>query len=852
MNSNKATQILLSDYEEPAFWVESVDLFFRLDPTNTRVKSKIKFVINPKRVDGPHALELDGRMLKLISAEINDEKLNLGQIDINSEGLVVPHDIIPQESFTWACEVEINPEANTALEGLYISNGMYCTQCEAEGFRKITYYPDRPDVMALFNVTIESEHPTLLSNGNKISHGKWQDPWVKPAYLFALVAGDLVSFDDTFTTMNGRKVDLQIFVRNGDQSKCEYAMDALKRSMKWDEEIYKREYDLDLFMIVAVDDFNMGAMENKGLNIFNSKYVLASQETATDRDFELIEGIIAHEYFHNWTGNRITCKNWFQLCLKEGLTVFRDQQFSGDQRSHSVKRIEDVIQLRARQFREDAGPLAHPCRPEKYFEINNFYTSTVYEKGSEIIGMLKLLVGDKSYYQALELYFNRHDGEACTIEDWIKVFEDTCKIDLNQFKLWYTQSGTPKVSVKESYNNGTLELTFTQDLNPSKNRKDKLPQVIPIRAGFIGSNGKEILPEVVLNLHKKTQTFHFKANHKPVVSILRGFSAPIILDREIDIKNQIFLFKNDTDTFNKWEAGRNISIDLLISDINGHSFNSAPYLEILSNLIDDESLDPAYRSLLLTLPSQETIAQTIFDNGGIPDPDKILLALEKLELSIAKKLINQLTDLYRNLSIQSAHTTDAKAAGQRSLRNTALGYITKVDDGNTAFQQFKTANNMTEQLASLGFTIKSNKKNSCIEDFYTQWNSDALVLDKWFAIQILYSRQSDVLKIAKALSSHVDFNWKNPNRFRSLIGSFAMSPSAFHLKDGSGYEFVSDWLIKLDQINPQTAARMCGVFETWKRYDKSRQTLMTTQLRKIQAFDNLSKDSLEIVNKILE
>mgnify|MGYP006085434449 FL=1 len=495
MDSNKAMQILLSDYKEPAFWVESVDLHFQLSPTNTRVKSIIKFINNPKRSDTPHALELDGRMLKLISAEINGKKLNLNQMTLHSEGLIISAEHIPQDSFTWTCEVEINPEGNTALEGLYISNGMYCTQCEAQGFRKITYYPDRPDVMALFNVTIDSKHPTLLSNGNKISHGKWQDPWVKPAYLFALVAGDLVFFTDTFTTMNGRKIDLQIYVRDGDQSKCEYAMDALKRSMKWDEEVYKREYDLDLFMIVAVDDFNMGAMENKGLNIFNSKYVLASPETATDKDFELIEGIIAHEYFHNWTGNRITCKNWFQLCLKEGLTVFRDQQFSSDQRSHAVKRIEDVIQLRARQFREDAGPLAHPCRPEKYVEINNFYTSTVYEKGSEIIGMLKLLVGDIPYYKALDLYFNRHDGEACTIEDWIKVFEDSCEIDLTQFKLWYSQSGTPKVSVKEDFNDGIFELTLIQDQNPSINRKDKLPQVIPIRTGFIGLDGKEILPE---------------------------------------------------------------------------------------------------------------------------------------------------------------------------------------------------------------------------------------------------------------------------------------------------------------------------------------------------------------------
>ena len=851
MNSNKAKKILLSDYKEPAFWVESVDLDFKLSPTNTRVKSKIKFINNPKRSDAPHALELDGRMLKLISAEINGKKLSLDQMTLHSEGLIVSAEYIPQDNFTWTCEVEINPEGNTALEGLYISNGMYCTQCEAQGFRKITYYPDRPDVMALFNVTIDSKHPTLLSNGNKICHGKWQDPWVKPAYLFALVAGDLVSFDDTFTTMSGRKIDLQIHVRDGDQSKCEYAMDALKRSMKWDEEVYKREYDLDLFMIVAVDDFNMGAMENKGLNIFNSKYVLASPETATDRDFELIEGIIAHEYFHNWTGNRITCKNWFQLCLKEGLTVFRDQQFSSDQRSHAVKRIEDVIQLRARQFREDSGPLAHPCRPEKYVEINNFYTSTVYEKGSEIIGMLKLLVGDIRYYKALDLYFNRHDGEACTIEDWIKVFEDSCEIDLTQFKLWYSQSGTPKVTVKEDFNDGIFELTLIQDQNPSTNRKDKLPQVIPIKTGFIGLDGKEILPEIVLNLHNKKQTFQFKINQRPVVSLLRGFSAPVILDRKINIETQTFLFENDSDTFNKWEAGRNISIELLISNINKNPINSKPFLEILSKLIVDKSLDPAYLSLLLTLPSQETIAQTIFDSGNVPDPDEIFLALEDMERRIAKKLINQLTNLYEDLTIHTEYRPDAKSAGQRSLRNTVLKYITRIDGGKTAFQQFKTADNMTEQLSSLGLIISGNIKNSCAKDFYTQWHSDALVIDKWFAIQILSANPSNALNIVKELSSHADFNWRNPNRFRSVIGSFAMSPPAFHMKDGSGYEFVSDWIIKLDQINPQTAARMCGVFETWKRYDKKRQTLITTQLRKIQVSPKLSKDTLEIVNKIL-
>lgn len=852
MRQDEAPQILLSDYQEPAFWVETVDLFFKLDPTKTRVKSNIKFIANPNRIDGPHSLELDGRMLKLISAEIDNSEIDLNQININTEGLSISSEFIPQSGFTWTSEVEINPQSNTALEGLYISKGMYCTQCEAQGFRKITYYPDRPDVMALFNVTIESTLPTLLSNGNKMGHGKWQDPWVKPAYLFALVAGDLVFYEDTFITMSGRNVDLQIYVREGDQSKCEYAMDALKRSMKWDEEIYKREYDLDLFMIVAVDDFNMGAMENKGLNIFNSKYVLASQETATDRDFELIEGIIAHEYFHNWTGNRITCKNWFQLCLKEGLTVFRDQQFSADQRSHAVKRIEDVIQLRSRQFREDAGPLAHPCRPEKYVEINNFYTSTVYEKGSEIIGMLKLLVGDASYYKALELYFDRHDGQACTIEDWIKVFEDSCEIDLTQFKLWYSQSGTPKVTVKECYKDGVLELTLDQDQNPSLNRRNKLPQVIPIRTGFIGKSGLEILPEVILNLYKKSQTFYFKVNEKPIISLLRGFSAPIILEQKVNIENQTFLFKNDTDTFNKWEAGRNISIELLISEVNETTIDLLPYIEALSKIISDENLDLAYRSLLLTLPSQETIAQSMFERGIVPDPDKIFTAVTKLELCIAKNLNKQFINTYKNLTFQNSYTPDPRDAGQRSLRNASLKYITKLDSGKAALEQFKSADNMTEQLSALGLIIAADIKSDCIGDFYNQWRSDSLVIDKWFAIQITSAPPKKALEIVKKLSSHVDFNWKNPNRFRSLIGSFAMMPCSFHMADGSGYEFVANWLIKLDKVNPQTAARMCGVFETWKRYDKKRQILMTTQLRKIQTSNGLSKDAAEIVNKILK
>jgi len=750
--------------------------------------------------------------------------LKTDEVLLDAEGLTVPADLVPQDGFTWEAVVEINPQGNTALEGLYMSNGMYCTQCEAQGFRKITFYPDRPDVMALFNVTITGDAPVLLSNGNKIAHGEWQDPWVKPAYLFALVAGDLVSYDDTFTTMSGRKVDLQIFVRDGDQDKCAYAMDALKRSMKWDEEVYKREYDLDLFMIVAVDDFNMGAMENKGLNIFNSKYVLASPETATDRDFELIEGIIAHEYFHNWTGNRITCRDWFQLCLKEGLTVFRDQQFSGDQRSHAVKRIDDVLQLRARQFREDAGPLAHPCRPEEYIEINNFYTATVYEKGAEVIGMLKLLVDDSGYDKALDLYFDRHDGQACTIEHWIAVFEQACDIDLSQFKLWYSQSGTPKVTVSEAYDNGKLQITLTQDADPSVNRKGKKPQVIPVRTGFISADGTEILPETVLELREASQTFTFDAPEQPTLSLLRGFSAPVILDRDITPETRAFLFANDTDTFNKWEAGRDIAMELLVYKSNGKDPDVSSYVDALASLALDKTLDPAYRALLLGLPSQEAIAQAIVDKGGVPDPDAIYVARKDLGHSIAQALESDLPDLYHSMSVDGPYSPDAKDAGKRALRGAALGLINKLDGGEAALQQFADADNMTEQLSALALAIAAGVGEEAVAEFYEQWKSDTLVIDKWFAIQASSATPDVALQTVKSLADHPDFNWKNPNRFRSLIGPFAMSPAAFHAADGSGYAFIADWLIKLDAINPQTTARMCGVFETWKRYDKKRQT----------------------------
>ncbi len=844
----------LADYTAPAFWVETVNLDFALRPTATRVKSRISFAANSARAsEGPHDLRLDGRNLKLVEARINGRALAKDEVLLDTEGLSVPHDLVPQDGFVWEAEVEINPQANTALEGLYMSNGMYCTQCEAQGFRKITYYPDRPDVMAIFSVTIAGDAPVLLSNGNELARGEWHDPWPKPAYLFALVAGDLVSYDDRFTTISGREVDLRIFVRPGDEGKCAYAMDALKRSMRWDEEAYGREYDLDLFMIVAVDDFNMGAMENKGLNVFNSKYVLASPETATDQDYKLIEGIIAHEYFHNWTGNRITCRDWFQLCLKEGLTVFRDQQFSGDQRSHAVKRIEDVLQLRSRQFREDSGPLAHPVRPTEYIEINNFYTATVYEKGAEVIGMLKLLVGDEAYRRALDLYFDRHDGQACTIEDWIKVFEDATGRDLTQFALWYAQSGTPHLKVTDAFEDGIYSVTFEQTNPPTPGQSSKKPQVIPVRLGFLDHTGAEPLDEMLVELTGTKTTIRVEGfKEKPVPSILRGFSAPVILDRETTSAERAFLLAHDSDPFNKWEAGRAFATDLLAGMATGGNAIDGGFTDAMRTMALDGRLDPAFRSLALTLPSEDALAQAIRDRGQTPDPARIHQARSDLNRALADSMSDDLQGLYSAMRVEGPYTPDAKAAGKRSLRSAALSLITTREvNAATAGAQFAKANNMTEQLSALATLIRAGKGDEAVAAFYDQWKTDKLVIDKWFAIQAASLPPEIAMEKVKALSEHPDFDWKNPNRYRSLIGAFATNHAAFHRADGEGYRFVADWLIRLDPVNPQTTARLCGVFETWKRYDDTRQKLIRAQLKRIADTPDLSKDAAEIVGKIL-
>ncbi|RPE71068.1 aminopeptidase N [Pacificibacter maritimus] len=841
--------IFLKDYAEPHHWVDTVHLTFKLAPRATRVMSKIVFKPNEANTGD---LILNGEDLTLLSARINGAAIPHEQTDRH---LIVKQADLPDGPFTFEAEVEISPETNTALEGLYMSSGMYCTQCEAEGFRKITYYPDRPDVMGVFTVRVESDLPVMLSNGNPQASGEgwaeWHDPWPKPAYLFALVSGDLLAHSGQFTTMSGKTVDLNIYVRKGDEDKCAFGLQALIDSMRWDEQVYGREYDLDIFNIVAVDDFNMGAMENKGLNIFNSSCVLASAETSTDATFERVEGIIAHEYFHNWTGNRITCRDWFQLCLKEGLTVYRDQMFSGDMRSHAVKRIEEVLQLRARQFREDNGPLAHNVRPESFVEINNFYTATVYEKGAEIIGMLRRLIGDEAYYKGCNLYFERHDGQAVTIEDWIKAFEDVTGRDLTHFQQWYSQAGTPRLSVTESWADGSLTLTFTQSTPPTPGQDDKRPQVLPIMIGLIAPDGSEVVPNTVLEMTESTQSFTFdNLAERPVTSILRDFSAPVILQRDIDAKTRAFLLAHDTDPFNVWEMGRMLAKDTLVAMITEGTPPTTDYLDALKTMLSDETKDPAFRALCLALPSQDDIAQTLFDAGTTPDPMAIYEQREELRHILASFLQDILPDLY-DKNDAGAFKPDAEGSGKRALRMAVLSLLTLNDQGKAAQKLFETADNMTEQAGALMALLSAGIGQEELASFYAQWFHDRLVMDKWFMMQIAVAAPLEAAHIAQNLTHHSDFDMKNPNRFRAVFGALQGNHGGFHAPDGAAYKLLADWLIKLDPLNPQTTARMCGAFETWKRYDADRQSMIKDQLKRILGTPNLSGDTTEMVTRIL-
>ncbi|MBC9245917.1 aminopeptidase N [Paracoccus sp. 11-3] len=848
----------LADYRPYPFILSETRLDFTLVPDATRVKAILSFA--PRDSGQSQDLVLDGgEEVKLISLTIDGHEPDPAHVTRQDETLTIAATALPDAPFTVETEVEINPMANTTFEGLYMSGGMFCTQCEAQGFRHITFYPDRPDVMTTFRVGIHSDQNVLLSNGNLIGQKEcgteWYDPWPKPSYLFALVAGNLVAISDSFTTLSGRKVDLNVWVRPGDEDRADFAMESLIRSMKWDEEAYGREYDLEVFNIVAVDDFNMGAMENKGLNIFNSKLVLASPETATDGDYERIEGVIGHEYFHNWTGNRITCRDWFQLCLKEGLTVFRDQQFTSDMRSAPVKRIMDVQTLRARQFREDAGPLAHPPRPDHYEEINNFYTATVYEKGAEVIGMLKRLIGDDSYRQALDLYFDRHDGDAATIEDWLNVFQDATGRDLTQFKHWYTDAGTPHLNMVEEWSEttagGTLTLTFTQNTPPTPGQPDKPARVIPIAVGLIGPNGDEVLPTQILEMTQASQGFSFEGlGARPVVSALRDFSAPVILTRNIDDDTRAFLLANDPNPFARWEAGRELAIAALVALSQGQPGGDS-YVKAIGQLIADDDADPAFRALCLNLPGDEEIATRLSTLGIEPDPDAIYQARQDLARRIAETHQDLLARIYDSMQVSGAYSPDAEPSAKRALRIAALSLLNRIDGGERAEILFGTATNMTERMAALTCLIRRGRGQTALQILLEQFGDNRLVMDKWFSVQPMAAPPESAVATARELAQRSDFDWKNPNRYRALIGGLSANHAAFHARDGSGYNFVAEWIMKMDPVNPQIAARMSSVFETWPRYDTVRRAKALVALEQIAAVAGLSRNTREMVSRMI-
>jgi aminopeptidase N len=845
--------IRLADYTPPSHTVERVDLTFRLHPTDTRVTARIRFA--PARPGAD--LRLDGEGLELIRAAIDGRAV---QVQPDATGLTLPAAILPDGPFDLETEVQIDPAGNTALEGLYLSNGMFCTQCEAEGFRRITFYPDRPDVMAPYRVRIESDLPVLLSNGNPVASGpdwaEWDDPHPKPSYLFGLVAGDLVATHDRFTTASGRVVDLGIWVRAGDQDKTAFAMDALKRSMAWDEAVYGREYDLDVFNIVAVDDFNMGAMENKGLNIFNSKYVLASPQTATDSFYAAIERIVAHEYFHNWTGNRITCRDWFQLSLKEGLTVYRDQQFMADTRGAAVQRIGAIQTLRARQYVEDAGPLAHPVRPAEYQEINNFYTATVYEKGAEVIRMLALLVGEGTYRRALDLYFDRHDGQACTIEDWLAVFQDASGRDLSQFKLWYEQAGTPRLSVTEDWDGETLRLTFAQTLPPTPGQPQKAPQVIPIAMGLIGADGTEVAPTQVLALDRPQVTVAFKGlAARPTPSLMRGGSAPVVLDHQPQPGALAHLMAHDTDPVARWDAGHRLALSSMAAMVLHGAAPDEGWIAAHAPFLHENGHDPSFRALMLSLPGDEALAAHLADmpqsGGHAPDPARILVARNTALAALATRFQTEFRVLVQDLTAPVPFSPDAASAGRRSLRNTALGYLSRTDGGRAARAAFAAADNMTDKMAALGALLRIGEGEAELAEFHARWRGDRLVMDGWFQMQALLAPPDTAAETTARLAAHPDFDWTNPNRFRALFGGFAANHAGFHRADGVGYDLMADWLIRLDERNPQFAARMSTAFESWRRYDPARQAQMRAALTRVAERPGLSRDMAEMTGRML-
>jgi len=864
--------VFLKDYQVPPYLIDQVEMTFELREQGTRVHSRLGVRRNPAADTTEDTLRLDGEGLRHQWLEINGRRLNDDEFLLEGDGLRL---FSVPEQFELASEVIIEPENNTALEGLYRSNTMFCTQCEAEGFRKITWFLDRPDVMARFRVRIEADRdkfPVLLSNGNPGTAGElgegrhfaeWEDPIPKPAYLFALVAGDLRHIEDSHTTPSGREVSLRIYVEPENIDKCEHAMHSLKNAMRWDEEKYGREYDLDVYNVVAVNDFNMGAMENKGLNIFNSKFVLARPDTATDADFQGIEGVIAHEYFHNWTGNRITCRDWFQLSLKEGLTVFRDQEFSADMGSRGVKRIEDVRLLRAHQFAEDASPMAHPVRPDSYIEINNFYTVTVYEKGAEVVRMQANMLGPELYRKATDLYFERHDGQAVTTEDFVACMEAVSGRDFTQFKRWYDFAGTPQLEIDGSYDAAKQSYTLNvkQQVPDTPGQSGKPPFHIPLALGLVGPNGQDLLPEGtrLLDLVQAEQKFVFEGiAEEPVPSLARGFSAPVKIAFDYSDEQLMLLMAHDSDGFNRWDAGQTLLQRTLLKMVAKHQAGQEMLVperltEVLRTALLDDQAEHALIAEVLALPGIGYLGEFM----DTVDVDSLYLARDSLRRHVATTLREDLLRRYEQLSGDAAYSLEPKEIGRRSLRNCALGYLMAIsadeEIAELALSQYRARDNMTDVMAALAKIADSDlpAREEVLADFAGRWQEDPLVMDKWFAVQAMATRET-ALDEVRGLMEHPGFSIRNPNKVRSLIGAFANgNPLRFHAADGSGYRFLSEQVLALDSLNPQIAARLLRTMARWQRYDEVRQAHMREALARIAA-ENVSKDVYEIASKSLE
>jgi len=873
------TTIHLKDYQPPAFLVPAIELDFDLREDVAHVRAQLVVKRNPAAKDARAPLELDGDELALESVAIDGRTLAPSEYALDAERLTIAG--VP-DAFALETVVRIAPCKNTKLMGLYASKDGFFTQCEAEGFRRITYFIDRPDVMTRYTTTIHADRaqfPVLLSNGNPVARGdapgnrhwlRWEDPFPKPSYLFALVAAKLDKLEDRFVTRSGRQVTLQVWVEPGKLDQCGFAMQALKKAMRWDEEVFGLEVDLDCYMIVAVGDFNMGAMENKGLNIFNTKYVLARPDIATDTDFFNIDRVVAHEYFHNWTGNRVTCRDWFQLSLKEGLTVFREQEFGADLYSRAVTRIQEVRGLRAAQFPEDAGPMAHPVRPQSYMEISNFYTATVYEKGAEVVRMIHTLIGKDAFRRGMDLYFRRHDGQAVTCDDFVQAMQDASDIDLAQFKRWYDQAGTPTLAVEGAFEPAAKRyvLTVRQTVAPTPGEPEKQPLNIPLAVGLIGPDGQD-LPlrlegeaqpvgtERVLSVRQPEERFAFVAvAAPPVPSLLRGFSAPAVLRFDYTDAELGHLLAHDSDPFNRWEAGQRLASGILLRAIETLRAGGSPrvpqrFVEAFARVLRDGPEDPAFAAEALTLPSETYLAEQM----DVVDPDAIHAARTQLRCELARYLREALLECYHALASDTAYSPDPASAGRRALRNLCLGYLMELETEDVhalAVAQFDAANNMTDGMAALWMLANSaaRERAPALARFYARWKHEPLVVDKWLAVQA-GSRRPDTLERVRRLKRHEAFDIRNPNKVYALVRGFCANHVRFHAADGAGYAFAADQIIELDPLNPQIAARIARAFDRWRKFDAGRQTQAHAALARIRDAAGLSKDVAEIVTKAL-